>query len=190
LCRFSALRIDGKRAYEYARAGQELPKALRPRSVKVSNLEILEWNNSHSYRVPKEEISDDEKDVEKPTKKRKLDWKATEEVENVTTVGLACKLRMMVSGGFYVRSLCYDLGRAVESGAYMAELVRTEQGGFNIEDAVPWEDFVPGGPWEEKVVKFLRNNAEDGEATPVEARKDEKDEKNEKAKVEAKEEIT
>jgi tRNA pseudouridine55 synthase len=181
-CRFSALRIDGKRAYEYARAGQELPKELKPRTVKVSNLEIIEWYNSHSFRVPKEEVPENEKDIEKPISKGKLEWKPTEESENISTVGLACKLRMMVSGGFYVRSLCYDLGKAVESGGYMAELVRTKQGQFSIEDAVPWEDFVPGGPWEEKVVSFLKNNAEDGEATAVEAKKEGKDEK---AKVEA-----
>jgi len=88
---------------------------------------------------------------------------------------------MRVSGGFYVRSLCYDLGTAVESGAYMAELVRIKQGNFSIGDAIPWEDFVPGGPWEEKLVRILSKGKKSIEKTPVE---DAKDEEDEKAKVE------
>jgi len=43
----------------------------------------------------------------------------------------------------------------------MAELVRTRQGNFSIEDAVEWEEFVPGGGWEDKVVKILRGEAGD-----------------------------
>jgi len=36
-------------------------------------------------------------------------------------------------------------------------LVRTRQGDFTFEDAVPWEDFTEGGPWEDKVVSILKN---------------------------------
>jgi tRNA pseudouridine55 synthase len=175
------LRIDGKRAYEYARSGQELPQEIKPREVKVSNLELLEWYDSYSFPIPKEEASEDEKNVEKVFRKEKLVWKPKEEGDEVTTMGPACKLRMTVSGGFYVRSLCYDLGTAVESGAYMAELVRIKQGSFSIGDAVPWEDFVPGGPWEKKLVRILSKGKISIESTPVE---DGKDQEEEKAKVE------
>ena len=41
----------------------------------------------------------------------------------------------------------------------MAELVRTKQGDFGVEDAVEWEEFVEGGAWEEKVVRILKNGA-------------------------------
>ena len=73
------------------------------------------------------------------------------------TTGPACKLRMTVSGGFYVRSLCYDLGMKLDSGAYMAELARTKQGEFGIEDAVEWEEFVDGGGWEDEVIRILKD---------------------------------
>jgi hypothetical protein len=43
----------------------------------------------------------------------------------------------------------------------MAELVRTRQGEFGIEDAVEWEEFVLGGGWEDKVVKILKGEAGD-----------------------------
>lgn len=58
-----------------------------------------------------------------------------------------------------MRSLCYDLGLKLDSGAYMAELVRTRQAEFGIEDAVAWEEFVEGGSWEDKVVRILKGKA-------------------------------
>lgn len=154
------MRIDGKRAYEYARLGQELPKEIEKRPVKVANLELVEWFDSHSFPAPKEEASDEEKSLEQSILGKKLQYKAPEEsTQSIPTTGPACKLRMTVSGGFYVRSMCYDLGLELESGAYMAELVRTKQGEFGIEDAVEWEEFVEGGAWEEKVVRILENSA-------------------------------
>ena len=44
----------------------------------------------------------------------------------------AAKLRMTVSSGFYVRSLCHDLGIAIGSFGFMAELVRTRQAEFEL----------------------------------------------------------
>ena len=44
----------------------------------------------------------------------------------------AARLRMTVSSGFYVRSLCHDLGLAVGSHALMSALVRTRQGSFEL----------------------------------------------------------
>jgi len=158
---FSALRIDGKRAYEYARLGQELPKEIEKRPVKVTNLELVEWFDSHSFPAPIDEASEEEKTLEKAISRRqKLQYKTLEETtQSVLTAGPACTLRMTVSGGFYVRSLCYDLGLKLDSGAYMAELVRTKQGEFGIEDAFPWEEFVEGGAWEDKVVRVLKGEA-------------------------------
>jgi tRNA U55 pseudouridine synthase TruB len=146
---FSALRIDGKRAYEYARLGQELPKELASREVTVAKLNLVDWYDTHSFPAPKEEAPEEEKKLEESISKI-YDGRIQEE-----GVGLACRVRMTVSSGFYVRSLCYDLGLKVGSGAYMAELIRTRQGQFKLEDAIPWEDFVEGGPWEDKLVKTL-----------------------------------
>ncbi len=42
----------------------------------------------------------------------------------------AAKIRMTVTSGFYVRSLCHDLGEKLGCGAMMAELSRTRQGQF------------------------------------------------------------
>lgn len=148
---FSALRIEGKRAYEYARSNQDLPQELKPRVVKVANLELVEWFDEHSYPAPKEEVPEEEKTPGKSIGDARLEGSS----EEPSIAGPACKLRMTVSSGFYVRSLCHDLGMKLDSGAYMAELVRTRQGDFALDNAVEWTDFVEGGGWEEKVIRIL-----------------------------------
>lgn len=57
----------------------------------------------------------------------------------------AVRLRMTVTSGFYVRSLCHDLGAAVGSAALMAELERTRQGEFELgKNVLEWEDLAKG----------------------------------------------
>jgi len=51
---FSALWIDGKRAYDYAREGKELPREMAERPVEVVELEMVEWmeGGSHGFAFP------------------------------------------------------------------------------------------------------------------------------------------
>ncbi len=44
-------------------------------------------------------------------------------------------LNISCSGGTYIRTLCADIGAALGCGAAMAELCRTETGGFPLQDA-------------------------------------------------------
>ncbi|RMY07373.1 hypothetical protein D0868_05381 [Hortaea werneckii] len=69
----------------------------------------------------------------------------------------AIRLRMTVTSGFYVRSLCHDLGAAVDSLGCMAELVRTRQGDFEVGvNALPYEDLAKGeGVWGPQVRRML-----------------------------------
>ncbi|KAI7503601.1 pseudouridine synthase [Hortaea werneckii] len=69
----------------------------------------------------------------------------------------AIRLRMTVTSGFYVRSLCHDLGAAVDSLGCMAELVRTRQGDFELGvNALPYEDLAKGEEvWGPKVRSML-----------------------------------
>ncbi|MCJ1424025.1 hypothetical protein MMC29_001912 [Sticta canariensis] len=62
---YSALRFQGKRFYEYAREGKEIPVELKERSVEVKELEIVEWlkGENHSYEWPSEVAGEDEKRV-------------------------------------------------------------------------------------------------------------------------------
>ncbi|KAK2627232.1 hypothetical protein QTJ16_003198 [Diplocarpon rosae] len=69
----------------------------------------------------------------------------------------AVRLRMTVTSGFYVRSLCHDLGTAVGSAALMAELERTRQGDFAVgQNVLEWEDLGKGEKvWGPKVEAWL-----------------------------------
>ncbi|ORY61162.1 pseudouridine synthase [Leucosporidium creatinivorum] len=57
---FSALKMDGKPLYEYARSGTPLPRPIPARKVTVHSLELLKWTegDAHSYEYPKEELDD------------------------------------------------------------------------------------------------------------------------------------
>ncbi|MFA7444360.1 MAG: tRNA pseudouridine(55) synthase TruB [Flavobacteriaceae bacterium] len=49
--------------------------------------------------------------------------------------------RVVCSKGTYIRSLAYDFGLALESGAYLSALRRTKIGEFSVEEAVKVEEF-------------------------------------------------
>lgn len=50
--------------------------------------------------------------------------------------------RVHCSKGTYIRSLAYDLGKAVESGGYLTALCRTRVGTFELQAAWEVEEFV------------------------------------------------
>lgn len=260
---FSALRIQGKRLYEYAREGKEVPVQIQERPVTVEKLEIMEWlaPGSHEYKWPAEEAEQEEKEVAErvfhfgdrnieadSTEGKKNDTQASEtakrnrlemddedglvydiqppskrrepDPEIVMSGGLlpietpqnpqtanpstssgtaqtapadsqstasktdpsahppassssppptapsppsenppAVKLRMTVTSGFYVRSLCHDLGKAVGSLGIMSELVRTRQGDYELgRNVLDYADLGKGEEvWGPKVEGMLRD---------------------------------
>jgi tRNA pseudouridine55 synthase len=89
--------------------------------------------------------------------------KAAEEDDKVKdtpespAVGPAARIRMTVTSGFYVRSLCHDLGEALGSAGVMAELVRTRQGGFELgRNVIEYEDVEKDEEaWGPSVRKYL-----------------------------------
>ncbi|KAF2663487.1 pseudouridine synthase [Microthyrium microscopicum] len=93
-----------------------------------------------------------------------LDKKEAEGAEMAPTestppvrLGPAARIRMTVSSGFYVRSLCHDLGKALGSAGTMAELIRTRQGDFEVgKNCLDFDDLQKGeSVWGPKVKKFL-----------------------------------
>lgn len=50
--------------------------------------------------------------------------------------------RVVCSKGTYIRSLAYDFGQAVNSGAHLSKLCRTRIGDFKLEQAVEIEAFI------------------------------------------------
>ena len=71
----------------------------------------------------------------------------------------ACRVRLTVSSGFYVRSFCHDLGEKVGSVAMMAELARTRQSDFCVGTAnmLEYADISKGeAVWSPKLERLLR----------------------------------
>lgn len=59
---FSALKVDGKKMYEYAREGRDIP-AVAARPVTVEKLELVEWlePGTHDFAWPADEVDDEGK---------------------------------------------------------------------------------------------------------------------------------
>jgi tRNA pseudouridine55 synthase len=60
---FSALKVDGKKMYEYAREGKNIPE-VAARAVEVVEIEMVEWlaPGTHEFAWPKEEAEGEEKE--------------------------------------------------------------------------------------------------------------------------------
>jgi len=221
---FSALKVNGKKLYEYAREGKEVPMEIEARDVETEVLEMTEWmeGGTHSYHWPQVEAETSEKELANKVlhldgdktpdpeasktssesevvgagEKRKRDEtvggaegipemsKRTKAEVESETVGdalpgtsstedaqsaapaqrdpcpaPACRLRMTVTSGFYVRSLCHDLGAAIDSLGMMASLARTRQGDFELgKNVFEYEDLAKGEDhWAPQIQQMLDN---------------------------------
>ncbi|KAJ8517556.1 hypothetical protein ONZ45_g5258 [Pleurotus djamor] len=154
---FSALKMDGRPLYEYARKGLPLPRPIEKRKVTVHSLELLEWKGSdHTFAWPEKKMPDSEKEALKKTLQSiGEDTPVTDEVEDTSASSderpAAFVLSMKVSGGTYVRSLVHDLAHSLGSAGHVVTLTRSRQGRFALEPqeedgnpqfgCVPWEVF-------------------------------------------------
>jgi len=150
--RFSALKMDGKPLYEYARKGIPLPRPVESRKVTVHSLELVEWKGKdHDFRWPEKEFSAEEKDAMETTLRsvgQTSSIKDERAVTNSEDVPSAFVLSMKVSGGTYVRSIVHDLSHSLGSAGHVVTLTRTLQGRFMLEPrgesdhgCVPWDVF-------------------------------------------------
>ena len=94
---FSAIKKDGVRLYEHARAGEEVEIAFRKTTI-------------HEFEITRVALPE-------------IDFRVT------------------CSKGTYIRSLAFDFGRALESGAYLSALRRTKIGDYSVDNAVLVTDF-------------------------------------------------
>ncbi|CAG8638487.1 1343_t:CDS:2 [Ambispora gerdemannii] len=67
---FSAIHMDGRRLYDYARSGDELPRDIEPRSVIIQSINLLDFTREHKYSEPTGTSSDYNEDFEDETKTR------------------------------------------------------------------------------------------------------------------------
>ncbi len=95
---FSAIKKDGKKLYEIARAGETVE--IKTRKITISTFEIT-----------------------------KID------LPNI-------EFRVVCSKGTYIRSLAFDFGQALNTGAHLSALRRTKIGAFSVENAISVEKFI------------------------------------------------
>lgn len=167
---FSALKMNGKALYDYAREGIPLPAPIKPRKVKVTSIEVHEQNSlSVDHEFAKLESQLDENGVPKehnlannPTLNDAplyfSEQFLAEAEESEKTVPKAAllpdgeslpeKLPLFhitadVSSGTYIRSLVSDFGRALGSSAYMVELIRVKQSDWDLhKNTFKMDDFT------------------------------------------------
>lgn len=94
---FSAIKKDGKRLYEHARAGEEVEIASRKTTI-------------HEFKITRIALPE-------------IDF------------------RVVCSKGTYIRSLAFDFGKALNSGAYLSVLRRTKIGNYDVANAISPEGF-------------------------------------------------
>ena len=94
---YSAVKVNGDRAYELRRAGEEVN--LKPKQIHIDEIEVTDF------------------DAEK----------------------MLLSIRVVCGKGTYIRALARDLGRALDSGAYLTALRRTRVGDFTIEKCLDYE---------------------------------------------------
>lgn len=60
---YSAVRIDGKRLFEYARENLPLPRPIEPRKVTIHELRLVDWlePGKHSFKEPERQVPEEDK---------------------------------------------------------------------------------------------------------------------------------
>lgn len=118
----SAIKVNGKRAYALARAGQDVELAARP--VHISRLEVL------APPRPVECVLDEDDAEGAP------DAELPSGPVNVVDVDVVVEC----SSGTYVRALARDAGEALGVGAHLTALRRTRVGDVTLESAMTLEE--------------------------------------------------
>ena len=121
---FSAVKVDGKRAFKYARKGEEVE--LKPKILVIDELELLHYGEVEN------EASEDSTDARERIKYQR---------DNLQGTHLSITIRVVCSKGTYIRALARDIGQALGSGGYLTGLVRTRIGQYTLQDCMDIEQF-------------------------------------------------
>ena len=118
---YSALKVDGERAYKMARKGEEV--TLKPKTLVIDEIELLHFGRN--------------KDMDGPQNPEQAELSEKSELPD----DLLLTIRVVCSKGTYIRALARDIGQALGSGAYLTDLRRTRIGNHSIADCITVEAF-------------------------------------------------
>ncbi len=126
---YSALKIDGERAYDLARAGQDV--VLASRNVTIHSLSSLSRHPSPS-RHPSDGWDLHGESAPATAKDPSLRWGDGNNAETLNEVTLTAH----VSKGTYIRSLARDIALALGTVGHVTMLRRTKAGPFDLSPAI------------------------------------------------------
>ena len=123
---YSAVKIDGQRAYEYART-DDPSVTIQPKAVNVYSFEVT------NYRIEATAGEDVEPIAEAGRKTPHL----YDRPQCVIPSGLPrVDFRIGCGKGTYIRSIARDYGQSIGSGAFLESLRRERVGDYTIEQAI------------------------------------------------------
>lgn len=129
---FSAVKVDGQRAYEYAR-NDDPTVTIKPKPVNVYGFEITAFREGSLQDMPCT-IAADSPDT------ASAHGRAPHLYDNPQGSVPPClpqaDFRIRCGKGTYIRSLARDFGDALGSGAFLAALRRTRIGDYSVENAL------------------------------------------------------
>ncbi len=96
---YSAVKVDGDRAYKLRRKGEEV--TLKPKHIRIDEIELTDFDKENA-RI---------------------------------------SIRVVCGKGTYIRALARDIGRELNSGAYLTALRRTRVGDINVNDCINFDHF-------------------------------------------------
>ncbi|MDO4546123.1 MAG: tRNA pseudouridine(55) synthase TruB [Bacillota bacterium] len=123
--KYSALKINGKKLYEYAREGKDVE--IKPRKIHVAHIKVL------SEKLERAEKSGS---AETEVSAGSMEFPGAAEAGGHVELTFEVKC----SKGTYIRTICHDLGEKLGCGAAMAALTRTKSGTFDLENALSPEE--------------------------------------------------
>lgn len=130
---FSAIKIEGARAYSYARDGH--PAEIAPKKVTVLSFEITDYRPG--VLATEEELSMAVKpDSQLPTSEEPQRELYRNPQGKVPPQLPQIDFRICCSKGTYIRSLARDLGLALGSGAFLSALRREQIGDYSVSEAL------------------------------------------------------
>lgn len=136
---FSAVKIEGRRAYEYAR--KDDPDAvIHPKPVAIHSFEITAYRESISTQTPHIESDGGNMDNSTLMQREESTVRPTHLYDN--PLGIVpphlpqIDFRIHCGKGTYIRSIARDFGLAIGSGAFLAALRRERVGQYTVDHAL------------------------------------------------------
>ena len=142
---FSAVKIAGQRAYEYART-DDPTVTIQPKPVNVYSFEITAFRKGHAKPENPEhpEYPEYPEHPENPENPGNPDIPQKNLYKNplgeVPPHLPQADFRIHCGKGTYIRSLARDLGLALGSGAFLSALRREQVGTYNVANALQLDD--------------------------------------------------